>query len=203
MYFVEDKPDNALVAGSSPPPRPDRRVHRTRRALGQALVELTLHKGYEAVSIRDLTERADVGYATFFRHYPDKDALLQSLLEETLAELLELVLPVAHDPAHAATRLFEHVQSRPDLYRVLLSLPPSHPLVQRVFEVGVENILRVSPPRRGGAVPADLAAEHLMASVLRLLRRWLEQGMPYPPARMGEILSALVIEPARRLAFGP
>ncbi|WP_218022904.1 TetR-like C-terminal domain-containing protein, partial [Calidithermus terrae] len=95
-------------------------------------------------------------------------------------------------PARVAPKRVRHLQ-----------INPSHPLVRRIFAVGVENILRVSPPRPGAAVPADLAAQHLMASVLRLLKWWLEQGMPYPPARMGEILSALVIEPARRLAFAP
>src|SRR5205809_797707 len=47
----------------------DRRVRRTQQLLAEALIALTLEKGYEAVTIRDITKRADVGYATFFRHY--------------------------------------------------------------------------------------------------------------------------------------
>ena len=54
----------------------DRRVKRTQRLLAEALISLTLEKGYDAVSIRDITERADVAYATFFRHHEDKEALL-------------------------------------------------------------------------------------------------------------------------------
>jgi AcrR family transcriptional regulator len=46
----------------------DRRVKRTQSALAKALIALTLEKGYDAVTIRDITERADIGYATFFRH---------------------------------------------------------------------------------------------------------------------------------------
>ena len=44
----------------------DRQVKRTEDLLAKALIALSLEKGYEAVTIRDLTERADVGYATFF-----------------------------------------------------------------------------------------------------------------------------------------
>src|SRR5689334_4808121 len=56
--------------------RSDRRIVRTRNLLAQALVALTLEKNYDAVTIREITDRAEIGYATFFRHYPDKDALL-------------------------------------------------------------------------------------------------------------------------------
>lgn len=181
--------------------RPDRRINRTRRELAKALVELTLHKGYEAISIRDLTERADIGYATFFRHYPDKETLLNSLLEETLQELLELVLPVSHQPEHSATLIFEHVQRKPDLHRVLLSLHGSEALMRKIYSLGTENILKVNRPLPLAIVPADLAAHHLMASILGLIGWWLEHQMPYPPGRMGAIMAALIIEPTHRLAF--
>ncbi len=57
----------------------DRRIKRTQQLLAKALIALTLEKGYEVVTIRDITEWADVGYATFFRHYYSKDALLPPL----------------------------------------------------------------------------------------------------------------------------
>ena len=86
----------------------DRRVKRTQRLLAQALIELTLERGYETVTIRDITERADVGYATFFRHYTDKDALLHEVLEVVLDELLLLIQPFKadSDPATVGTLLF-------------------------------------------------------------------------------------------------
>src|SRR5690606_29002804 len=73
--------------------RTDARVIRTRRRLRVALVALTLERGYEAVSIRELTDVAGVGYATFFRHSRDKAELLLDLLNELLAELMTLLEP--------------------------------------------------------------------------------------------------------------
>src|SRR6185312_4355849 len=97
----------------------DRRVKRTQNLLAKALIELTLEKGYEAVTIRDITERADVGYATFFRHYHDKDALL---LEVVLAELIDLLpLSPEADPATVGTLIFRYVQQQSEVVRVLLS----------------------------------------------------------------------------------
>ena len=57
-----------LPGGTWLQPKEDRRVTRTRKLLTEALISLSLEKGYEAVTIRDITDRAGVGYATFFRH---------------------------------------------------------------------------------------------------------------------------------------
>jgi AcrR family transcriptional regulator len=54
-------------------PRPDRRVSKTRKALKEALTDLILEKGYEAVTVQDVIDRADVGRSTFYAHFIDKD----------------------------------------------------------------------------------------------------------------------------------
>src|SRR5258707_7199093 len=56
----------------------DRRVQKTRQALQNALIELILEKGYEAVVIQDILDRANVGRSTFYAHYQDKEDLLMS-----------------------------------------------------------------------------------------------------------------------------
>lgn len=47
----------------------DRRVRRTRRALQDSLTSLILEKGYDAVTVEDITDRADLGRTTFYLHY--------------------------------------------------------------------------------------------------------------------------------------
>ncbi|KAB2916447.1 MAG: TetR/AcrR family transcriptional regulator [Bacteroidetes bacterium] len=53
----------------------DRRIIRTKRALAQALSELIVEKGYEAITVQDITDRANVGRSTFYAHYESKDEL--------------------------------------------------------------------------------------------------------------------------------
>src|SRR5687768_7190119 len=67
----------------------DRRIQRTQELLSTALLELILERGYEAVTIKDVTERANVAYVTFFRHYRDLDELLVQRLTAGIAELME------------------------------------------------------------------------------------------------------------------
>jgi len=66
----------------------DRRVQKTRKLLQDALIELVAEEGYEAVSIREILEKANVGRSTFYAHFQDKDQLLHSILDR-LDELFE------------------------------------------------------------------------------------------------------------------
>ena len=58
------------------PKKVDPRVRRTRRMLREALVSLILEKDYASISIKEVTERAEVAYITFYRHFESLDQLL-------------------------------------------------------------------------------------------------------------------------------
>jgi AcrR family transcriptional regulator len=182
----------------------DRRVKRTQKLLAKALITLTLEKGYEAVTIREITERADVGYATFFRHYRDKDALLHDVAEVVLDELLELLgrEPSDADPATVGTLIFRFVQEQSEVIRALLGSRGSADLRQQIIEAGSQSVLSRQVERAGSIVPLEIAAYHLVASSLALIQWWLEHNMPFPPERMGAIYHELIVRPTSALAFG-
>jgi AcrR family transcriptional regulator len=179
----------------------DRRINRTRRALTSALITLTLEKSYDSVTVRDISERADIGYATFFRHFSDKDALLAEVLEGTLQGFLELIQPVMNDPEHTATLVFGHVKHNSDLVRVLLRTRNVSPLMPRIFAFSSQAMLETLSPNPESIIPPEIAAHHMIASFLELIEWWLEHDMPYPPERMGSIVNALIMQPTRGLAF--
>jgi len=185
--------------------RPDLRVQRTRRRLGRAMIELTLERGYDAVTIRDLTDRADIGYATFFRHYPDKEALLRDLLEEVLDGLMERLEPVSadDDPARTGALVFHHAKAHAPLYRVLLASQRSVDLLGRALEVGVGGVYRSFTDREDSIIPLEVAAQHIIRSFMVLIEWWLANDMPYPPETMGRIFQALIMDPTRAVALEP
>jgi AcrR family transcriptional regulator len=61
--------------------RLDPRVKRTRQLLDQAFMDLVKEQGFQAISIRDITERAGVNRATFYAHFQDKNALLDHFIQ--------------------------------------------------------------------------------------------------------------------------
>jgi AcrR family transcriptional regulator len=177
--------------------RQDRRVRRTQNLLAKALIALTLEKGYEAITIRDITQRADIGYATFFRHYHDKDALLEEVLDVVLDELTEIFLVASLDrePIPDGLLLFRYVEQHNEVIRVLLSSRGASSLTQRIVETSTQNILTKHTLAGEGIVPAEIAANHLITSSIALVQWWLEHNMPYPAERMGVIYHELIIHP--------
>lgn len=90
----------------------DRRVRRTRRLLAEAFVALVLGVGYERITVQDILDRADVGRSTFYAHFRDKQALLETCFDdmrEQLKTVLDTMKPgEPSDPSGPASVLFAH-----------------------------------------------------------------------------------------------
>ena len=70
---------------------PDLRVFRTRRMIKEAFVELMEKKGFEAITVKDITTRARINRGTFYAHYEDKFDLMNKYQEEIMTEMAEIV----------------------------------------------------------------------------------------------------------------
>jgi AcrR family transcriptional regulator len=64
-------------------------VRRTRKLLEGAFMELVHEKGFQAVSVQDVAERAEINRATFYAHFPDKYALLDHVIQQGFRQELE------------------------------------------------------------------------------------------------------------------
>ena len=68
--------------------RGDRRVQRTQQLLRAALLSLIEEKGFEALTVQDIIDRANVGRATFYAHSDNKEDLLVSGFDGLRAALI-------------------------------------------------------------------------------------------------------------------
>jgi AcrR family transcriptional regulator len=108
----------------------DLRVRYTRSILREALIDLIDEKGFDAVTVGEISERAMINRATFYRHYQDKYALVESIFQETVDTLLSESGPPAQDIEtfikldstfeSGWTKLFEHFARYARLYRAML-----------------------------------------------------------------------------------
>lgn len=181
----------------------DRRVRRTQKLLAKALIALTLEKGYDAITIRDITDQAEVGYATFFRHYHDKDALLKDVVDVVLDDLTGLLQSPMSDTNHemTGTLIFRYVREHSEVVHVLLSSRGSAALVKKIVEAGTQSVFNQNAPIAESAVPPEIAAYHLVTSTISLIQWWVQREMLYPPERMGIIYEKLIARPAYETAF--
>jgi AcrR family transcriptional regulator len=69
--------------------RLDPRIRRTRQLLQDALRRLLEQKGFDNITVQDITEAATLNRATFYAHYPDKFALLEELIRVSFLQLLD------------------------------------------------------------------------------------------------------------------
>lgn len=75
----------------------DPRVKRTRGLILQAFSELLAEKGFESISVQDVTDKAEINRATFYKHFPDKYALLDySISQMFLQEIEKRMLNACH-----------------------------------------------------------------------------------------------------------
>jgi AcrR family transcriptional regulator len=180
----------------------DRRIERSRQKLRSALIDLMLSEAYDTISIRDVTTRADVGYATFFRHYADKEALLLDVLGN-LVDAMQQMLNQDESQFSAETEgrlIFVNVRENHQVFRVLLQGEGTQAFIAQIEAQGVADISKRYPIAADAPIPPDVAANHAIASIIALIRWWLENDMPLTPERMGQIYADLVIRPLEKLS---
>ena len=96
------------------------RVRRTQKLLREALIELIEEHGFDAITVGEITERAMVSRASFYRNYRDKYDLVEQIFEEAIQALRDFVsVPGAEHPT-IWVKFFEHVEEYEHLYRALL-----------------------------------------------------------------------------------
>lgn len=168
---------------------------RTRAALCGTLLALLQEKPFDQVTVREITRKASVGYATFFRHYPDKEALLNDLAADEISELIEKTLPIlfATDSLAACRQCCAYVKERHKLWSALLT-GGAAATVREEFIRQAQQIpaARAQPDTW---LPAELRILYATGGTIDVLAWWLMQDKPLPVERIAEILDRLVISP--------
>ena len=189
----------------------DARITKTRAALARAVIAFAGEKDFADVTIGEITRRAGVGYATFFRHYPDKESLLAEVADALMEDLLPLMTPalLKDDTRGAALALCRFVNARRDLCRALLAGGAAAMLRHELVTRAIRRTEALNLPQPEG-VPRDLLLVHGVTATLGLLGWWLAHDGRLGVAAMAAIIDELVIAPTqgrrdadRQPAFAP
>ena len=181
----------------------DPRVIRTRKMLREALIDLIPEKGYDAITVKDITDRATLNRATFYLHYRDKSDLLAKGFEETWTELTaENPLPVKEDGRLelSGTKVtvltdFKHVLQNAAFYRVMLGergvAEFIHRMQQHVYETTSKRLRAGFGELPTGPVPIEMVLQFITSAYVGLIQWWLEQDMPFTPEEMATLVVQL------------
>ncbi|MEU1522138.1 TetR/AcrR family transcriptional regulator [Nocardia rhamnosiphila] len=169
-------------------PAEDRRVRRSRRALRDALISLVLERGYASVTVEDITARADLGRATFYTHYTDKDDLLNHIVTDLIDELQERQRPLVSTSSVGFTgkpilEMFRHAAEERDTYRVILRGEGDGRALRRFIDdrAAIAAVVFAARAEAQGATPnidIDLLARAWVGEQITVLQWWLEPETP-------------------------
>ena len=174
--------------------RPER-SRRTRKALRVALLNLLQSKPLEQIRVRELTSEAGVAYATYFRNYEDKEALLQDLLADEINSLLAMTLPLffSGNRLISTQELCKHIWKRRDIWRALLTGGAASALKAEYLRQALQIV--GDQAENDSWVPGDLAVSVAVSSLLEIMIWWLTHENPPSTDRMATIVYRLAIAP--------
>lgn len=172
------------------------KASRTQTALRGALLALLEEKPFEQVTVRDITARANVGYATFFRRYPDKESLLHDVAAREISLLLAMTLPILFtvDSRASTQALCAYLWTHRKLWSALLTGGAAATLKQEFVRLAQEQA--AISQRHHGWLPGDLGVVFSVSATVEILAWWLSQANPPSVAEMSEILDRLVVTPS-------
>lgn len=190
----------------------DRRVARTRRQLHQALMALVLEKGYEAVTVQEILDRADVGRATFYAHYAGKHELLVAgfehlrvLLVRQQREALAGKGGVAERALGFSRAMFEHAYEYRKVYRAMVgrrSGSVAQAQLQRVLvDVVSDDLKALVPHGDNPEVPLDALAHAVAGTLVAIVIWWLDHRTGLSAEEVDRIFRRLML-PGVEAALG-
>lgn len=212
------KIDMANMNSTSEPPNEntkiDRRIQRTKLALRSALLELIKEKGFDAISVEEITERANLGRATFYLHYKDKEDLLLDEFREMASNRVQILseipvsiwksnkdnleLPDGRSAVMPLLLVFEHAAQNAELYRILLRGDTSQRIAIQIRQIIADSIhaivqtrLQSEPAPAAMEVPIELLAAYFSGALMGSLNWWLEQGTFPEPEEMARMFQHL------------
>ena len=157
----------------------DRRIAKTKKAIYTSFLELLNSKGYQAITVQDIIDLADVGRSTFYSHYESKELLLDELCHYLFHHLFEREAHVSAEDCLA--HIFLHFRKNQDHVSSLLLSKNDYFLRQlhkeleaHVFPMVAEDLKKGHP-----TIPTSYLKHFVITNFTETLTWWLKKGKSY------------------------
>lgn len=174
----------------------DPRAVRSREALHRAMITLLETTPLDQITIRDLAAVSGVGYTTYFRHYPTKEALFEAVASNLIGELFSMSIPIfqSNDTQSASVAFFTYIRENSKLWTTLLTGGAAG-TIREQFLKAAKAVAR-SMDSKDGWMPAEMGIILIVTGTIEMLAWWLQQKKPMPIERIAEIHVRVVVSPS-------
>jgi AcrR family transcriptional regulator len=181
----------------------ERRRQQTHSRIKEAAIELILEKGYQEVTIQDITDRADYARATFYLHFQDIEELVLEYFNEgwqdhsSTAQELQLTaggeLPLLY---YEILVDFLLADQNKDFYRIIFNRLGPMSIIEQIKKhliVDIEKRIRNNSELADDNIPPFLKANFYFGAMVQSIIWWLEEPNPYTPQQMADAVYQLMI----------
>ena len=178
----------------------DRRVRRTKKLLTQALTQLLQEKQINEITVKELTDLADMNRGTFYLYYKDMFDMLEKI-EDGMFEALDAIVSLhEHDDVSQQTKpilldLFRFIQDNQEMCRVLLSPHGDMNFLHRLNEVVREKCLKAWPDIRKekGEADFDYHYSFVVFGCAGIIRAWVNRNCSESAEKMAEMAYGMIL----------
>ena len=187
-------------SNETPQKKEDRRVRRTKKLLTQALTQLLQEKQINEITVKELTDLADMNRGTFYLYYKDMFDMLEKIEDGMFEALDEIVSLHEHGDVSQQTKpilldLFRFIEDNQEMCRVLLSPHGDMNFLHRLNEVVREKCLKAWPNIRKekGEADFDYHYSFVVFGCAGIIRAWVNRNCSESAEKMAEMAYGMIL----------
>ena len=192
-----------------------RRIRKTRRVIRQCLTELLKTKRIQDITVREISEKADINRGTFYLHYRDIFDLMEQIENELLEELEDVLnhfkaSDLLSNPALVFTRVFQLVKENSDMVSILIGQNGDINFVNRLKDIVREKCLKdwmeLFRPGAGGGRQTSRSSQNTLlddsafeayysftvTGCIGLVQYWLDSGLKETPEQLASLVEQII-----------
>ena len=177
----------------------DRRVRRTKKLLTQALTALLQKKQVNEITVKELTDLADMNRGTFYMYYKDIFDMLEKIEDELFQKLDVIAQSHEHgDPTQQVKPilldLFRFIEENQEMCRVLLSPNGDMNFLHRLYEAIRERSLEIWKDQMGslGEKEFDYRYSFVIFGCAGMIRAWVNRSCQETDMQMAELADRMI-----------
>lgn len=174
----------------------DLRVVKTQKAIKDAFKEMVMEMDASQITVKELTERAQIHRKTFYLHYTTIEALFEDIMKDLSEDYCELIDQTAPDaPFDEVNRVFFTFLTRQEPYMEKMICSPGYrDFSDKLFlSLMIHNRSRYNPYADYSKEEQDVINIFLCLTSVNIYRQWVSSGKALPLEDLIELTNKLFL----------
>jgi len=190
----------------------DRRIRRSRKSINETILHLLTKKKFEDITVTEIVNKADINRSTFYAHYLDKEDLIETIMEETLASIQQQMYQLFKHEDHVEyyssiysniIGIFEFIYEEQTVFTAMSNSNLRHIFQNGLYDTFVTFAEQQLVYHHEHHYPLDinLYIHFSMSALVGVIFRWISDGFPYTPKELTEQLTTFALHPPYKYTY--